>query len=177
IAGSNDRIGAGSFSMVGGLPVAHIARWNGAAWRPLGPGVPGAVTALAHNGGVVYVSSVNDGSGALLLGAFDGITWHEPAAPGTGPTPQPGFNLHASQPVVGGVIAVGTAQLDGGAGRGALIYRGGRFTALGGGVHAIGLSGLAVARDAIWVGGLIAEVGGKDRTLPSAGVARYVLGR
>jgi hypothetical protein len=177
IAGSNDLIAAGSFSMIAGLPAAHIARWNGATWRPLGPGVPGAVTALAHNGGIVYVSSVNDGSGALLLGAFDGITWHELATPGAGLTPQPVFNFNAIQPIAGGVIAVGTAQLDGGAGRGALIYRGGRFTALGGGVHAIGLSGLAIARDAIWVGGLIAEVGGKDRTLPSAGIARYVLAR
>ena len=87
------------------------------------------------------------------------------------------FNFNAIQPIVGGVIAVGAAQLDNGSGRGALVYRGGRFTALGGGVHAIGLSGLAIARDAIWVGGLIAEVGSKDRALPSAGVARYVLAR
>ena len=168
---------AGSFSMVGGLPAAHIARWNGATWRPLGPGVPGAVTALAHSGGVVYVSSVNDGSGALLLGAFDGITWHELATPGAGLTPQPVFNFNAIQPIVGGVIAVGTAQLDNGSGRGALVYRGGRFTALGGGVHAIGLSGLAIARDAVWVGGLSAEVGSKDHAMPSIGVARYVLAR
>lgn len=177
IAGSNDVIAAGAFSMVAGLPAAHIARWNGATWRPLGSGVPGAVTALAHSGGLVYVSSVNDGSGALLLGAFDGITWHELASSASGLTPQPVFNFNALQPIAGGVIAVGTAQLDNGSGRGALVYRSGRFTALGGGVHAIGLSGLAVARDAIWVGGLVAEVGSKDRVSPSFGVARYVLTR
>jgi len=90
VAGSADVIAAGAFSMVAGLPAAHIARWNGATWRPLGPGVPGAVTALAHNGGVVYVSSVNDGSGALLLGAFDGITWRELATPGCRPDPAAG---------------------------------------------------------------------------------------
>jgi hypothetical protein len=125
----------------------------------------------------VYVSSVNDGSGALLLGAFDGTTWHELATPVAGLTPQPVFNFNAIQAIAGGVIAVGTAQLDNGSGRGALVFRGGRFTALGGGVHAIGLSGLAIARDAIWVGGLSAEVGTRDRALPSIGIARYVLGR
>jgi hypothetical protein len=113
----------------------------------------------------------------MLLGAFDGITWHELATPASGLTPQAVFNFNAIQPIAGGVIAVGTAQLDSGAGRGALVYRGARFTALGGGVHAIGLSGLAIARDAIWVGGLVAEVGSKDRASPSVGIARYVLTR
>jgi hypothetical protein len=174
VVGSSDVIAAGAFTMVAGLPAAHIARWNGATWRPLGAGVPGAVTALAHNGGIVYVSSVNDGSGALLLGAFDGVAWHELATPAAGLTPQPTFNFNAIQPIAGGAIAVGTAQLDSGSGRGALVYRGGRFTALGGGVHAIGLSGLAIGRDAIWVGGL---VGSGDRALPTIGVARYALAR
>jgi hypothetical protein len=174
VAASNDVIAAGEFTMVAGLPAAHIARWNGATWRPLGAGVPGAVTAVAHSGGLIYASSVNDGSGALLLGAFDGVAWHELATPASGLTPQAVYNFNAIQPFSGGVIAVGTAQLDNGSGRGALVYRGGRFTALGGGVRAVGLSGLAIGRDAIWVGGMIAEAGGRDRMVPSVGVARFV---
>jgi len=105
------------------------------------------------------------------------MTWHELATAGTGLTPRPVFNFNAIQPITGGVIAVGSAQLDNGSGRGALVYRGGRFTALGGGVHAIGLSGLAIGRDAIWVGGLVAEAGGGGRMPPSIGIARYALAR
>jgi hypothetical protein len=75
------------------------------------------------------------------------------------------------------VIAVGTAELDDRSGRGALTFRGGKFTAPGGGVHAITLSGLAVGRDEVWVGGLIAEAGAADRTVSSVGVAHWVLGR
>lgn len=175
--GPRDVIAAGAFTAVAGTAAGHIARWDGSAWRPLGAGVPGSVTALARSGATVYVSTIDDGTGALLLGAFDGATWRELAVPGSGLTPQTFFNFNAIRPIPGGVIAVGSAELDDGVGRGALVYRGGRFTALGGGVHAIGLSGLAIGRDAIWVGGLIAEAGSGDRAIPSIGVARYVLAR
>jgi hypothetical protein len=175
--GATDVLVAGSFTAVGDTAALHVARYDGAAWHALGGGVPGFVTAIARGGGTTYASSVDDGGGAapLLLGAFDGAAWRELAKPGSGLTPQTFFNFNAIRPIGGGVIAVGSAVLDDGVGRGALVYRGGAFTALGGGVHAIGLSGLAVSRGAIWVGGLIAEAGSGAATTPTLGVARYVL--
>lgn len=173
--GPRDVVVAGSFTQVGGVAAGHIARWNGAGFRALGAGVPGIVTALAHGGATVYVSTVSEGSGALLLGAYEGATWRELATPGSGLTPEAFFNFNAIRAVRGGVIAVGTAELDDRAGRGALVYRNGRFTALGGGVHAISLSGLAVGHDAVWVGGLIAEAGSAGHPTATIGVARYVI--
>jgi hypothetical protein len=170
-------IAGGSFSTVGGVTAARIARWNGAAWAPLGAGLPGTPSAIAHGGGTIYASTFDEGSGAFLLGAFDGSTWRELAAPGSGLTPQSFFNFNAIQIAGDAVLAVGTAVLDDGVGRGALVYRDGAFTALGGGVHAILLSGLAVARDAIWVGGVIAEAGAPGKTVPTVGIARYVRAR
>jgi hypothetical protein len=176
VAGPGDVIAAGTFTQVGPTAASRIARWDGAAWHALGAGLPGFATAIARGGGAIYASTFDEGAGAFLLGAFDGARWRELAAPGSGLTPQSFYNFNAIRVIDSGVIAVGTAQLDDGVGRGALVYRNGRFTALGGGVHAIGLSGLAVSHDAIWVGGLIAEAGAPGHTTPTVGVARYALG-
>jgi len=37
----------GSFETVGGVSASNIAKWNGATWSPLGPGIRGIVEALA----------------------------------------------------------------------------------------------------------------------------------
>jgi hypothetical protein len=177
VVAPRDVIAGGSFTSVGGVAASRIARWNGAAWSPLGTGLPGAPSAIAHGGGTIYASTFDEGNGALLLGAFDGSTWRELAAPGSGLTPESFFNFNAIQVVGDAVLAVGTAVLDDGVGRGALVYRDGAFTALGGGVHAILLSGLAVGRDAIWVGGLIADAGEPGEAVPTVGIARYVRAR
>jgi hypothetical protein len=75
------------------------------------------------------------------------------------------------------IIAVGSAVLDDNAGRGALVYRGTGFTALGGGVHASTLSDLAITSDAIWVAGTIAEAGSGSGLVSTVGVARYQIAR
>ena len=175
VVGPSDVIAAGSFTRVGAVGASRIARWNGAAWSALGAGLPGMPTALAYAGTTVYVSTFDEGSGAFLLGAYDGSSWKELATPASGITPVSYFNFNAIQVIDGAVIAVGTAELDDRSGRGALVYRDGAFTALGGGVHAIGLSGLAVSHDAIWVAGLIAEAGRTGETTPAVGIARYVI--
>ena len=51
----------------------------------------------------------------------------------------------------------------------------GRASAPAGGVHAIGISDLAITRDAIWFAGSIAEAGSGDTLVPTVSVARYVL--
>jgi hypothetical protein len=177
VASATDIIVGGSFSTVGTTQATRIARWDGTAWHALGAGLPGTPTAVAHDATTTYASTLDEGNGTLLLGAFDGTSWKDLAGPAAGITPAPQFNFNRIQIINGAVLAVGSAQLDKSPGRGALVYQNGVFTALGGGVHAIGLSDLAVSRDAIWVAGLIAEAGAPDQTVSTVGVARYVLAR
>src|SRR5690242_14742525 len=40
----------GDFTIVGDVPAAHIAKWNGSGWSPVGSGFDGAVIALAVAG-------------------------------------------------------------------------------------------------------------------------------
>lgn len=56
----------GSFTSIGGVPAAHIARWDGSSWSPLGDGLDGPVYAIAE---------FDDGSGPALyaVGRFDSI--------------------------------------------------------------------------------------------------------
>jgi hypothetical protein len=175
VASATDILVGGSFSSVGTVQAARIARWDGTAWHALGAGLPGTPTAIAHDATSAYASTLDEGNGTLLLGAFDGSTWKDLAGSTAGITPAPEFNFNRIQIINGAVLAVGSAQLDKSPGRGALVYRNGAFTALGGGVHAIGLSDLAVSHDAVWVAGLIAEAGAAGHTVSTVGVARYVI--
>src|SRR5690606_17797744 len=90
-----DVIAAGPFLNAGEVAAAHIARWDGQTWSPLGAGVPGHVVALTRDaGGTVYVSTYDiDGAGAYLLGAFDGESWVELATPESGLTQQSHFSF------------------------------------------------------------------------------------
>jgi hypothetical protein len=172
----NDVIVAGAFTKVGDVEAAKIARWNGTTWSALGAGLPASVSALAHDATTVYASTYDEGAGQYLLGAFDGTSWKELATPEAGLTARGEFNFNALKVIDGAVIGVGAATLDDGSGRGALVYRDGRFTALGGGgVHAIYLSGLAVTSDSIWVAGSIAEAGSDASATPTVGVAHYMI--
>jgi len=148
------------------------------AWSGLGAGVPGQVVSLAQAGGTVYASTYDEGEGAYLLGAFDGTAWRELASPAANLTPQPYFTFDRIVPIADAILLVGTAELDDGAGRGALMYRDGRFTAIAGGVRGMYVSGLALAGDALWFAGAIAEAGSPATSLtPTVGVARLVLAR
>jgi hypothetical protein len=87
----------------------------------------------------------------------------------------PIYNFNALRILGDAVIAVGTAPLDDGSGRGALIYQNGHFRPLGGGVHAVLLTDIAITSDAIWIGGLIAEAGPESSLTSSVGIARYAI--
>ncbi|MDI3285772.1 hypothetical protein [Polyangium sp. 15x6] len=175
IAAADDIIVTGNFAKVGAVEASRIARWDGKAWSPLGDGLPGQVLAFERDGTTVYASTYDEGNGAYLLGAFDGTSWRELATPEAGLTPQTHFSFNAILAIDGGLIVAGTAELDDGSGRGALVYRDGKLRALGGGVGAIGISGAAVMGDAVWVAGTIAEAGFGANRVPSIGVARYRL--
>lgn len=173
ITTSDDIVVAGAFTKVGSVSASRIARWDGKAWSPLGDGLPGQVLALERDANSVYVSTYDEGNGAYLLGAFDGTSWRDLATPAAGLTPQSQFSFNAIVAVGGGLIVAGTAELDDGSGRGALVYREGTWRALGGGAHAMGLGGVAVTGDAIWIAGTTAEAGSGEQLVPSIGVARY----
>lgn len=111
---------AGIFATAGGLPALNIARWDGASWSPLGPGLNGPVFALASHddgdGPALYAAGAftATGDGATALGRvakWDGQSWT-----GVGD----GLN--------GDVLAIASAGVGGGPAR---LYIGGLFTATG----------------------------------------------
>jgi hypothetical protein len=173
---AGDVVVGGTFTRVGELAAPKIARFTPLGWRPLGA-PPGFVAAIAHTASDVYVSTVDEGSGFLLLGRWDGAAWTELGSAAAGITPHRHFNFYAIRIVDDAVIAAGSAVLDDESARGALVYRDGVFRGLGGGVNAIALSDLAITRDAVWVAGLIAEAGAGASKVSTVGVARYVIAR
>ncbi|MFN0242903.1 MAG: hypothetical protein ACKVWV_08445 [Planctomycetota bacterium] len=78
----------GTFLFAGGSPASFVAKWNGAAWSPLGAGVNGEVRALCvyddGSGDALYVTgnfTTAGGSAASHLAKWDGASW---SALGTG---------------------------------------------------------------------------------------------
>ncbi|TDE02429.1 choice-of-anchor D domain-containing protein [Jiangella asiatica] len=94
----------GSFSHAGGVPVNHVARWDGTGWSPLQgetrPGVrhlnvpsAAAVTALAVYDGDLMVGGRFTEAGETQINGiarWDGLQWTAPAGAGTGLT---GFGI------------------------------------------------------------------------------------
>lgn len=175
VVDESDIVVAGAFTKIGSTDASRIARWDGASWSPLADGAPGQVLALERDASTVFISTYDEGNGAYLLGAFDGTSWRELASPEANLTPQTYFSFNRLRAIDGGLIAVGTGDLDDGSGRGALLFRDGVFSALGGGVGAMGVGGVAVTDDSVWIGGTLAESGSGDTRVSSVGVARYVL--
>jgi hypothetical protein len=175
VVSDQDVIVAGTFTHVGSLEASRIARWNGSAWAPLGAGLPGQVIAVERDGATTYASTYDEGNGAYLLGAFDGAEWRELATGSAGLTAKQEFSFNSLRAIPGGLLAVGSAELDDGSGRGALVYRNGAFQALGGGVSAISTDGIAITGGAVWLAGVIAAAGGEASAISSVGVARWKL--
>jgi hypothetical protein len=169
----DDVLVAGMFSKVGDVDAQRIAHYVDGEWSALGKGLIGQPQAIGRDAERVYASTYNEGQGAYLLGAFDGKAWSELAGGKSGLAVQDYYSFNQILPVTGGVLLVGTAELQGGAGRGALLLKDGKLQPVGGGgIHAIGLSGIAVARDALWFGGIIAEAAGRTDLVSSVGIAR-----
>jgi hypothetical protein len=83
----------GVFNQVGQVRAAGVAHWTGTAWKALATGVtsganPGTVTAMADNGGDLYVAGNFDHAasvGAADIARWDGRRWHAMAAGLPGP--------------------------------------------------------------------------------------------
>jgi hypothetical protein len=79
----------GTFTFAGNVSVSRVARWDGAAWSPLGSGVSGISSATVNNfllrGGDLYaVGTFNSAGGipAMGLARWDGANWSMPFGSG-----------------------------------------------------------------------------------------------
>jgi trimeric autotransporter adhesin len=72
---NHDLVVGGLFATIDGIPANNIARWNGAAWSPLGGGVPLRVLAITElpNGDLVAGGGIFGGTECLWR--WDGATW------------------------------------------------------------------------------------------------------
>ncbi|HZN41182.1 MAG TPA: hypothetical protein VFD82_20420 [Planctomycetota bacterium] len=81
-------IAGGVFTTAGGQPANNIARWNGAAWSPLGAGTNGTVRTIhvLPNGDVIAAGDFAQAGGVAVNGIarWSGTAWSAVAA---GPTP------------------------------------------------------------------------------------------
>lgn len=74
-----DPVMGGSFTSVGGVAAANIARWSGSVWQPLGAGTSGSVFGIHEMGGDLYVGGIFQQAGgqpASNVARWDGSTWH-----------------------------------------------------------------------------------------------------
>lgn len=171
VRADDDVLVAGVFTHVGDTAAERVAHYHDGAWQALGDGLLGQPQAIARDAERVYASTYDEGQGAYLLGAFDGKSWSELAGGKSGLAVEDFYVFNQILPIDGGLLLVGTAELT--EGRGALVLEDGKLRPLGGGgVHAISVSGVAVAPNALWVGGVIAEAASGDRAISSVGVAR-----
>jgi hypothetical protein len=68
----------GDFLIAGGRGAAHVARWDGRVWGPMGTGVDGAVRAIAVLGADVYVGGEFASAGGVAahgIARWDGARW------------------------------------------------------------------------------------------------------
>jgi hypothetical protein len=76
---NGDFVAGGSFSMAGGLPANHVARWNGSSWTELGAGTDGRVQALLPlpNGDLIVGGVFSNAGGvpASRIARWDGLNW------------------------------------------------------------------------------------------------------
>ena len=88
---NGDLVVAGTFSSIGGQPANRIARWDGAAWHPLGSGLTTTSfktwLAVLPNGDLVAAGALTNAGGVPVNGIakWNGTSW---SAIGT---PPPGF--------------------------------------------------------------------------------------
>ena len=135
IAGrGNEVFVAGTFTNVGGIDVANVARWDGANWWNLGYGFDASVTSLATTPDAVYATgsftNVNDPPFIFPvnhIAMWDGFNWYPVGS---------GVNLN------GAINALAVSGNN--------VYVGGTFT---------NASGVTANRVAVWNGGNWASLG------------------
>jgi len=149
-----DLVVTGGFSTAGGIAAKNIARWNGAAWSPLGDPNHEVDCAVVHDGDLIAGGrfTILAGQPIARIARWDGSAWH---AFGTGAD----GTVEALAAYGGDLVAAGLfTQIDGvplaGIGR----FDGTTWRPLGS-----GLSGSpaahAVVGTRLWVGGNLTRAG------------------
>jgi hypothetical protein len=179
VSGTNLYAG-GYFSMAGGMPASHIAKWNGSSWSVLGlgmssypyPDYSASVNALAVSGTNLYAGgefSTAGGVPANHVANWDGSTW---SALGSGMNGEvfalvaSGTDLYAGGlfTMAGGVPAKYITKWDGST-----------WSALGSGVNALG-SGMNIVVEALAATGTDLYAGGRFTTaggVPANYIAKW----
>ncbi len=155
---------AGSFTTVGGVSANRIAKWDGAAWSPLGTGLDAEVRALAVMGADLYAGgwfTVAGGVPVNQIARWDGATW-SPLGSGAGGSAAVGNRIVTALAVSDSALYVGGYfSMVGGVAATNHIARwdGTAWSALGTGVNG-NVFALAVAGPDLYVGGNFLPVGG-----------------
>lgn len=171
---------AGDFTSIGGVAANSVARWNGAVWSALGPGINGWVYALAPSGTSLYAGGYFRTAGAVTVNGvarWNGSAW---SALGTGvsdPNPNPSFPaLVYSLAVSGTTLYAGGMFTQAGnvAANRVARWNGSAWSALGGGVDGNAESGtfvtrLALSGSTLYAGGQFSSAGG----VPAANLAKW----
>src|SRR5438128_6703210 len=89
VSGTDVYVG-GDFSMAGGMPANHIAKWNGSVWSNMGSGFNAIFEDLAVSGTDVYATGIlltPNGGSRGYVGKWNGSGWTELGSGMTGPLP------------------------------------------------------------------------------------------
>jgi len=155
LAWNGDLVAAGDFTAVDGVPAAHIAVHDGAAWQPLGTGLPESVEALGLWQGQLVVASRGPGEDwyTAVIRVWTGADWNELGVLTGGPA-------EAVQEYAGCLFVAGAFDCPDDAGRpmtGLACWDGAHWQSVGAARHA---RALAVRDGRLWVGGAFRLAGG-----------------
>lgn len=142
----------------------NIARWDGAAWHPVGGGLDEQVDCLETYGGVLYAGGFFDvGTGSRGIARWDGTAWRQLGHGADG-------WVHALCEYEGSLYVGGDFKFVGDSVSASYVARwnGTSWSALGVGVD-WPVWALAVYRDELWLGGTFQHAGG----LVAPGLARW----
>src|SRR5262245_33335558 len=165
---NGDVVVGGNFTSVGGVSVNHIARWNGSAWSPLGPGLLWSVAALAVMSNGDLVAGTSGGTSQHVF-RWNGADW-SPLGTGTNNS----VGALAVMPN-GDLIAGGLFTVAGGVNANYIArWNGSAWSALGSGMDHPGptapVAALAVMPSGdLFAGGAFTTAGGT----PASNVARW----
>ncbi len=153
-----------------------IAEWDGSEWRPLSPPDIGAVHAVAHMGGDVYVGGRFNTLGetaARRIGRWDGARWHAlgEGITGGGTTAVTALLADGGDLYAGGLFS----EVDGREIRGVARWDGRDWHAVGDGLHVggagAGIFSMTRAADKLYVAG--AFISGAFDTVQATNVAVF----
>ena len=151
-----DLIAGGDFTSGGSVPLAHVGRWDGAVWSPLGAGLDGPVYALVVYNETLYAAGafLTSGGAPMAHVAFwDGTVWR-PAGAGVDSLVD-GLAVYQGKLVVGGFFT----HAGGLAANFIAAWDGSSWSSLGAGVNNDVYS-LTVYQGTLAVGGIFTTAGG-----------------